>query len=129
MTAIDATCECRLVAMRLAFRFARGGPQALPRTGFRLSSRRCDPSHHVLHEILEHGRVELVVDRLSAALGDHEAAGAKHRQMARDRRPARMELIGDFAGGPWTAAQVLEDVAASVVGERAECRGSRGAAR
>ena len=60
----------------------------------------------MLHEILEDRRVQLVVDRLSSALGDDEAAGAEHGQVARDRRPARMELVGNLAGGAGAATEV-----------------------
>ena len=40
--------------------------------------------------------------------------------MPRDRRPARMERVGNLAGRPRPAAQQVQDVAARLVGKRAE---------
>ena len=62
-----------------------------------------------LHEVLEHRRVELVVDLLALPFGDHEAGGPEHSQMAGDGRPARMETLRDFAGRLRSRAERFEN--------------------
>jgi hypothetical protein len=76
----------------------------------------------VLNQVLKDRRVELVVNRLAFAFGDHEAAGAEHREVPRDGGPARVELIGDLPGRAGPGAEVVEDLPACLVRERAEDR-------
>src|SRR5262245_21938927 len=61
--------------------------------------RRSGPLHQMLHEVLEDGRVDLVMDLLAAPFGDDEAGVAEDREVARDGRPARVEARRDVAGG------------------------------
>ena len=74
----------------------------------------------MLDQILEDRRVELVVDLLAAAFGDDETAGAQDGEVARDGRPARMELGGDLTGRARAGAQEFENVAAGFIGQGAE---------
>ena len=91
----------------------------MPPGGRRTPERRFHPADQVLDEVLEHRRVQLVMDRLPFAFGDNQAAGTQDGQMPRDRRPARVELGGDFTGRARAVAEEIEDVAARLVGEGA----------
>src|SRR6266545_4754650 len=75
--------------------------------------------HEVSDDILEDRRVQLVEDFLPLPLCDYEARLAEDGEMPRDRRPARMEVIGNLAGSPGPAAQEIEDVAPRLVSKRA----------
>ena len=72
----------------------------------------------MLDEVLKDGRVQLVIDRLALSFGDDEPTGPEHREMPRDGRPARMELVGDFAGRPWARAEEIENLPPRFVGQR-----------
>src|SRR2546425_7210412 len=103
MTIIDATSTLRFVVMS---RLLNSG------LGHRGPAFGLHPSHQMLNEIFEDRRVELVVDRLAAPLGNHQTTRSQNSQMPGNGGPARMKLIGDFAGGFRPAAQELQNRAA-----------------
>jgi len=71
----------------------------------------------MLHQILEDGRIQLVMDFLTFAPGADEAGVPENRQMARDGRPTRCESRRDLARRPRTTPQHAQDVPAGLVGE------------
>jgi hypothetical protein len=74
----------------------------------------------MLDDLVEDGRVQLVPDTLSIALGQYEVGVAKDTEVTRDGSPGRRELVGDLAGCARACPKELEDLAASRVGEGAK---------
>src|SRR5947207_3221255 len=75
------------------------------------------PRHQMLDEVLEHWHIELVADFLPVALGLHEASIAENRQMTRDRRPGRLEMIRYGTRGFRTGSQESEDLTPGLVSQ------------
>src|SRR5205085_10508660 len=67
-----------------------------------------------VHEVVG---VEAIHDELAAALAENQVGGFEQREMARDRRGAHREALGDLAGGELARGQVREDLASRGGGE------------
>ena len=81
---------------------------------------RAGPVNQMLNQVLEDRGVQLVANLLPAPLGDDETGVAQHREVARNRGPARVEPIRDVAGGQRAVPQQRENVAPRLVGQCAE---------
>jgi hypothetical protein len=74
----------------------------------------------VLDKILKNRRVQLVVNRLTLALGDDQAGTAEYCKMPGDRGPAGLKLVSDLARGSRARSQEVENLSACFVGQRTE---------
>jgi hypothetical protein len=73
-----------------------------------------------LDDFLEDCGIHVVLDELAFALSDDQACGSQDRKMPRNRRPAALERVGDFAGRPPPRPQQSQDAAAGGIGKRTE---------
>ncbi len=79
-----------------------------------------DPAEEMLDEVLDDRCVELVADVLTVARRQDEPGVAQDGQVARDRRPARREGLGDLARALGAGLEELEDPPPCRVGQGLE---------
>src|SRR5438094_546936 len=107
---------------RSILEFLRGGPKTSGEIADQFHSSWPTISRHLA--VLRSGGLVI-----AAPLGNHQTTRSQNSQMPGNGGPARMKLIGDFAGGFRPAAQELQNRAAGFVGEGLIGGRSRGASR
>src|SRR3954454_24205014 len=89
------------------------GPAHAAGASARRLPRRPDVFHEALNDVLEHRRVQLVMNLLPLAFGDDQVGIAQDGKVARNGGPARVEPRRDFPRRSRPLAEHAENVTAS----------------